>query len=147
MVGDLIDLARDEEPPPLLEDVRPADLLLDGLTLLVTDGTNITIRNLTLAQVGLSFVRNFDSSKTPPGLNLTEFEENTGLELPEGPYETAAGYLMAALGRLPEMPRHVTYAAAHAQGHGIRVHGENDGMPCSPVGVSSRTCPPSASIE
>ncbi len=34
-------------------------------------------------------------------LNLDEFAEQTGLELPEGPYETAAGYVLAALGALP----------------------------------------------
>ncbi len=36
-------------------------------------------------------------------LNLDDFAEKTGLRLPEGPYETAAGYLMAALGRLPTL--------------------------------------------
>jgi putative hemolysin len=35
-------------------------------------------------------------------LNLDEFAEQTGIELPEGPYETVAGYLLAALGHLPE---------------------------------------------
>src|SRR5262249_25643056 len=30
-------------------------------------------RNLTLAQAALSFVRNFDGRKTPPGMNLREF--------------------------------------------------------------------------
>src|SRR6202035_5839214 len=34
-------------------------------------------------------------------LNLDEFTEQTGIELPEGPYETVAGYLLAALGHLP----------------------------------------------
>ena len=34
-------------------------------------------------------------------LNLDEFAEQTGIELPEGPYETVAGYMLAALGRLP----------------------------------------------
>jgi putative hemolysin len=34
-------------------------------------------------------------------LNLDEFAEQTGLVLPEGPYETVAGYLLAALGHLP----------------------------------------------
>jgi len=34
-------------------------------------------------------------------LNLDEFREQTGIELPEGPYETAAGYVLAALGDLP----------------------------------------------
>jgi putative hemolysin len=34
-------------------------------------------------------------------LNLGEFAELTGVELPEGPYETVAGYLLAALGHLP----------------------------------------------
>ena len=35
-------------------------------------------------------------------LNLDDFEDETGIELPEGPYETVAGYIMAQLGRLPE---------------------------------------------
>jgi len=34
-------------------------------------------------------------------VNLHEFAEQTGIELPEGPYETVAGYLLAALGHLP----------------------------------------------
>src|SRR3954453_23860068 len=33
--------------------------------------------------------------------NLGEFAEATGLHLPEGPYETVAGYVLAELGRLP----------------------------------------------
>lgn len=36
-------------------------------------------------------------------LNLDDFTEATGLRLPEGPYETAAGYVLAGLGRLPEV--------------------------------------------
>jgi putative hemolysin len=36
-------------------------------------------------------------------LNLDDFTEVTGLRLPEGPYETVAGYVLAELGRLPEM--------------------------------------------
>jgi putative hemolysin len=35
-------------------------------------------------------------------LNLDEFAEQTSIRLPEGPYETAAGYVLAALGELPE---------------------------------------------
>ncbi len=35
-------------------------------------------------------------------LNLDEFAEQTGIDLPEGPYETVAGYLLAALGHLPD---------------------------------------------
>ncbi len=34
-------------------------------------------------------------------LNLQDFEDETGLELPDGPYETVAGYITATLGRLP----------------------------------------------
>ncbi len=34
-------------------------------------------------------------------LNLDEFTEQTGIELPEGPYETVAGYVLAVLGDLP----------------------------------------------
>ena len=35
-------------------------------------------------------------------LNLADFAEETGLELPEGPYETVAGYVVSELGHLPE---------------------------------------------
>jgi putative hemolysin len=36
-------------------------------------------------------------------LNLDDFAEVTGLTLAEGPYETVAGYVLAHLGRLPEV--------------------------------------------
>ncbi|MGI8667802.1 MAG: hemolysin family protein [Jatrophihabitans sp.] len=35
--------------------------------------------------------------------NLDDFAEFTGLDLPDGPYETAGGFLMARLGKLPEV--------------------------------------------
>src|SRR6185312_17473127 len=34
-------------------------------------------------------------------LNLDDFAEQTCIELPEGPYETVAGYVLAALGVVP----------------------------------------------
>jgi putative hemolysin len=34
-------------------------------------------------------------------LNLEDFEDEVGVTLPEGPYETVAGYVVATLGRLP----------------------------------------------
>jgi putative hemolysin len=36
-------------------------------------------------------------------LNLDDFEEEVGLRLAEGPYETVAGFLMAELGHLPDL--------------------------------------------
>jgi putative hemolysin len=52
-----------------------------------------------------------EEGKQPPGgarevdglLNLDDFAEVTGLKLPDGPYETVAGYVLAELGRLPEV--------------------------------------------
>ncbi|MGY1621849.1 hemolysin family protein [Geodermatophilus sp. SYSU D00965] len=41
-------------------------------------------------------------------LNLDDFREATGLQLPEGPYETVAGYVLAVLGKLPEPGNSVT---------------------------------------
>jgi putative hemolysin len=35
-------------------------------------------------------------------INLDDFEEETGEELPDGPYETLAGFIVAQLGRVPE---------------------------------------------
>jgi putative hemolysin len=34
-------------------------------------------------------------------LRLAEFEERTGLDLPDGPYDTAAGWILRQLGRIP----------------------------------------------
>ena len=34
-------------------------------------------------------------------LNIDDFADETGVELPEGPYETAAGFVAAELGRIP----------------------------------------------
>jgi putative hemolysin len=42
-------------------------------------------------------------------LNLDDFAELTGIALPPGPYDTAAGFLMADLGRLPETGDSVTF--------------------------------------
>ena len=36
-------------------------------------------------------------------LNTDDFAEQAGVELPEGPYETVAGFLMAELGHLPQL--------------------------------------------
>lgn len=42
--------------------------------------------------------------------NLDDFEDETGLELPDGPYETVAGFLMAELGRIPVVGDEVEFA-------------------------------------
>jgi putative hemolysin len=42
--------------------------------------------------------------------NLDEVQERTGLELPDGPYETLAGYVMASLGTLPTVGAEVEVA-------------------------------------
>ena len=44
------------------------------------------------------------------GMNLEDFLELTLIELPEGPYETVAGYLVAELGQLPEEGMSVEYS-------------------------------------
>jgi putative hemolysin len=49
-------------------------------------------------------------------VNLDEFAEFTGVALPEGPYETAAGYVMASLGKLPVVGDRVIFA-----GHQLEV--------------------------
>jgi len=42
-------------------------------------------------------------------LNLDDFAEETGISLPEGPYETVAGYVIAVLGRVPEIDDECEY--------------------------------------
>ena len=49
-------------------------------------------------------------------LNLDDFAEQTGVELPEGPYETVAGFLLASLGHLPGEGESVEVGRAPAGG-------------------------------
>ncbi|MDD2858510.1 MAG: hemolysin family protein [Candidatus Nanopelagicales bacterium] len=46
-------------------------------------------------------------------MNVDDFADECGIELPEGPYETIAGFVIASLGHLPEIDDTVT-AAGHA---------------------------------
>ena len=63
-------------------------------------------------------------------LNLEDFAEETGFELPEGPYETVAGYVVAELGELPEVGTSV-----EVEGHVLTVT-ELDGRRASRIRVS-----------
>ena len=69
-------------------------------------------------------------------LNLDEFREQTGIELPEGPYETVAGYVLAALGHLPSQGDSVQVA-----GHTITVT-ELDGRRIARLRVTANAAPP-----
>jgi putative hemolysin len=62
-------------------------------------------------------------------LNLDEFAEQTGVALPEGPYETVAGYVLAMLGQLP-----VVGDAVEVDGHQLTVT-EMDGRRIARVRV------------
>jgi putative hemolysin len=64
-------------------------------------------------------------------LNLDEFAEQTGVELPDGPYETVAGYVMAALGHVPKKGE-----AVEVDGHRLEVS-ELDGRRVARVRVTA----------
>ena len=63
-------------------------------------------------------------------LNLDGLHEQTGVRLPEGPYETLAGYVMAALGHLPSIGE-----AVEVDGHRLEVT-ELDGRRVARVRVT-----------
>ena len=65
-------------------------------------------------------------------LNLTDFDEQTGLLLPEGPYETVAGFVAAELGRIPMVGDEVAIDRARL------VVAEMDGRRVSRVRVQRR---------
>jgi putative hemolysin len=65
-------------------------------------------------------------------LNLDDFEDETGIELPEGPYETVAGFIVSRLGRLPEPGDVIEY-----DGHKLTVV-ELDGLRISRVKVAAQ---------
>jgi len=66
-------------------------------------------------------------------LNLDDFEDETGLQLPDGPYETVAGYIVAQLGHVPDVGEAATYA-----GNRLLVT-EVDGRRIARVRVSAET--------
>jgi putative hemolysin len=83
-----------------------------------------------------------DAEERPDGpheldglLNLDDFAEVTGLRLPEGPYETVAGYVLAELGRIP-----VVGDAVEAEGRTLTVT-ELDGRRIARLSVSRATDP------
>ncbi len=71
-------------------------------------------------------------------LNLDEFREQTGIELPEGPYETVAGYVLAALGHLPSQGDSV-----QVPGHRITVT-ELDGRRIARLRVTANAAAPAS---
>ncbi|SOD93916.1 hemolysin family protein [Blastococcus haudaquaticus] len=78
-----------------------------------TDGI-VTLEDLieeVIGEIYDEYDEEVEQAKQAPGgprevdglLNLDDFTEATGLALPDGPYETVAGYVLAELGRLPEV--------------------------------------------
>ena len=51
-------------------------------------------------------------------LNLDEFREATGIRLPDGPYETAAGYVLKSLGHCPAVGESVELDGVRLTVHG-----------------------------
>lgn len=69
-------------------------------------------------------------------LNLEDFSDKTGVTLPEGPYETAAGFVVSRLGSLPEIG-----ASVDVDGHRLSVS-EMDGRRISRLRVTPLLSPP-----
>jgi putative hemolysin len=70
-------------------------------------------------------------------LNLDDFEDEAGFALPEGPYETVAGYVQASLGHIPQVGETVEH-----DGHRITVT-ETDGRRVARLLVVRRPVEPS----
>jgi putative hemolysin len=79
----------------------------------VTEGDPLTFRGGEVEADGL--------------LNLDEVHEQTGVRLPEGPYETLAGYVMACLGHVPRL------------GEAVEVDGTGSRSPSS-TAAARRAC-------
>ena len=74
-------------------------------------------------------------------LNLDEVRTVTGVSLPEGPYETLAGYVMATLGHVPRLGE-----AVEVDGHRLEVS-ELDGRRISRVRVTPLERPEPEQLE
>ena len=67
-------------------------------------------------------------------LNIEDFAEETGVVLPEGPYETVAGFVVNRLGHLPRPARWSTSAGAGSRSSSWTVGGSRAyGSPRCPV--------------
>ena len=75
-----------------------------------TDGIAVTLEDLVEEIVGE--IRDEydepDAGRAEPGrvdgaMSLEDFNDHTGLELPDGDYDTVAGYLVARVGRIPDV--------------------------------------------
>jgi putative hemolysin len=72
-------------------------------------------------------------------LNLSDFAERVGFELPAGPYDTVGGFVMARLGRLPDLGDEVTVAGTAGDWH-LRVV-ELDGRRAARVALAPPPLP------
>ncbi len=66
----------------------------------------------------------WSSERIPGATTLARFADHFGAQLPEGPYETVAGLLMAELGRVPEVGERVVTSGVElvvARREGLRV--------------------------
>ena len=66
----------------------------------------------------MSIVRTSGAVDVDGLLTLEEFADRTGYELPEGPYDTVAGYWVAQRGELPELGESVSVALEAVAGEG-----------------------------
>ncbi len=71
-------------------------------------------------------------------LNLDDFEDETGLALPDGPYETVAGYILQQLGHVPAVGE-----VARCDGHTLTVT-QLDGRRIARVRVAAAKAPRAA---
>jgi putative hemolysin len=70
-------------------------------------------------------------------LNLADFAEETGVALPEGPYETVAGYVVAELGALPSVGDQVRVAQLGAEEGAVLTVAALDGRRIDRIRVST----------
>jgi len=69
-------------------------------------------------------------------LNTEDFADESGVELPEGPYDTVAGYVVAELGHLPEVGETVDVEGSGGSGRYRLTVDELDGRRVARVRVS-----------
>ena len=80
-------------------------------------------------------------------LNLADFAERAGFDLPPGPYETVGGYVMASLGRVPRVGDEARVpGSTRDEGWVLRVL-ELDGRRVARVGIRAVDPPPPPAHE
>lgn len=125
--------------------------LLEELVGDITDEFDVSLADTHRADAGDGTPPPLPAEPVDAQLRLEEFEEETGVRLPDGPYDTAAGWMLFTLGRIPsegDEARHGDIVLTVIQLRGRRVEQVRlTRAPAAPMAGAGSDAKPSAPLS